>query len=208
MSVVGTVSVRCPACGVEQEVRLVQSLNTRDDPGAKRRLLAGELDVLACACGRRTPLAADLLYSDPEHDLLVRVCPGDAAARAEAAELFRAAGATGTQRVVPAMNALIEKIKVTDAGLEDWAIEMTKVLLLASDGDFARTLWFERIDRDGAVLHWILVEPGGAARPVASKLDAYERIAARASSRPGPDERQIDRAWALAAVQQMVEAGN
>jgi hypothetical protein len=208
MSVVGTVSVRCPACGAEQEVRLVQSIITRDDPVAKRQLLAGELDVLACACGKRTPLAADLLYADPEHDVLVRVCPGDAAARAEAAELFRAAGATGTQRVVPTLNALIDKIRVIDAGLEDWAIEMTKVLLLASDGDFARTLWFERVDRDGEVLHWILVEPDGAARQVASKLEAYARIAARAASRPGPDEREIDRAWALAAVQKMVEAAN
>lgn len=208
MSVVGTVSVRCPACGAEQEVRLVQSINTRDDPEAKRQLLAGELDVLACACGKRTPLAADVLYSDPERDVLLRVCPGDAEARAEAAELFRAAGATGTQRVVPTLNALIEKIKVIDAGLEDWAIEMTKVLLLASEGDFARTLWFERLDPDAGVLHWIVIEPGGAARPVASKLEAYARIAARAASRPGPDERQIDRAWALAAVQTMVEAAN
>lgn len=208
MAVVGTVSVRCPACSVQQDVRLVQSINARQDPEDKRRLLAGELDVLVCACGKRTPLSADILYADPDRDVLVRVCPGDAAARAEAEALFRAAGATGLQRVVDSLNALVEKVKVVDAGLDDWAIEMTKVLLLASEEDLERALWFERVDRPGGVLHWILVEPTGAARQMSSKLEAYERIAARAGSRPGPDERQIDRAWAFAAVQKMIESAN
>src|SRR4051794_26999534 len=132
MAIVGLVRVRCPACDREHEHQLVQSINARREPEAKQRLLAGELNVLDCTCGRRTQLAATVLYHDPDAELWCQVCPGGEPAMAEGELAFRAAGATGTRRLVPSLNALVEKVKLLDAGLEDWAIEMTKVLLLAS----------------------------------------------------------------------------
>jgi hypothetical protein len=206
MGIVGKVRVRCPACGVEQDGELVQSINTRSDAAVKRRLLAGELNVLACACGKRTQLAANVLFHDPDADYYCQVVPGDEAAMAEAAAAFRAAGAAGTQRLVPSLNALIEKVKILDAGLEDWAIEMTKVLLLATTGDLDRVLLFERVDRDAGVIHWVMFD--GPPRPVASPLDAYDRLVARTHGKPPASELRIDRAWAALAVQAMITNAN
>lgn len=207
MSVVGKVAVTCPACGRESECELVQSINTRTQPAMKAKLLAGDLNVLACACGRRTQLAATLLFHDPDADFYCQVVPGGEAEMTKAADLFRAAGATGTQRLVPSPNALVEKVKIVDAKLEDWAIEMAKLLLLASldPGDIDRVMLFDRAD-DQAI-HWILYD---GAQPEAAKSprDAYDRLAARSSSRPGAHEMRIDRAWALAAVQRMIADGN
>ena len=204
MRIAGTAKVRCPACHREHEAELVQSINTRSDPESKRRLLAGELNVLACECSRRTLLAAKLVFHDPDADYFCQVVPaGDVA---EAAIAFRAAGATGTQRVVPTQNALVEKVKILDAGLEDWAIEMTKLLLLAAAGDdLDRVLLFQRVDEDA--IHWLRFDDDEP-RQVASPVASYARIAARLESRPAHDELQIDRAWAVIAVQQLIASGN
>jgi hypothetical protein len=207
VSVVGRVEVTCPGCGQSRECELVQSVNTRTHPALKARLVAGEINVLACECGRRTQLAATLLFHDPDADFYCQVVPGGDAAMAKAAELFRAAGATGTLRLVPSPNALVEKVKIVDAKLEDWAIEMAKLLLLASvdPSDLDRVMLFDRADDEA--IHWILYD---GAHPEAAKSPraAYDRLAARETSRPNTRELRIDRAWALAAVQRMITDGN
>jgi hypothetical protein len=208
VSITGTVRVRCPACAREQDVQLVQAVNAAKDVAVKKRLLAGELNVLECECGKRTPLAANVVFHDPAKDLFIRVVPGgDDKAMAEAAAQFRAAGVTGVQRLVPSLNALIEKVKIFDAGLEDWAIEMTKVLLLSTTGTLDVVLLFAIADEH--VLRWVRFDAyGRSPEPVASPRDAYERIASREASRPAPDEYQIDRAWAVEAVRAMIAASN
>ena len=207
MSVVGTIAVTCPACGRESECQLVQSINTRTQPAMKAKLLAGELNVLACECGRRTLLAATLLFHDPDADFYCQVVPGGDAAMTKAADLFRASGATGTMRLVPSPNALVEKVKIVDAKLEDWAVEMAKLLLLASldANDLDRVMLFDHAD--GEAIHWILYD-GAQPEPAKSPRAAYEKLAARALSRPVAREMRIDRAWALTAVQQMIADGN
>jgi len=207
MAIVGTVRVRCPACGREQDSQLVQSINTRTEPAAKQRLLAGELNVLSCACGRRTQLAATVLFHDPDAAYWCQVCPGGEPAMAEGEAAFRVAGADGTRRLVPSLNALIEKVKLVDAGLDDWAIEMAKVLLLASreDRDLDLVLLFD--SRDGDTLRWVLFEPGGP-RAMASPLGVYTKLAGRPQGAPGPLELRVDRAWAIEAVRTMIAGAN
>jgi hypothetical protein len=205
--IAGVTRVRCPGCDRETECKLVQSINPVTDPSAKARLLAGELNVLDCACGRRTQLAATVLFHDPAADYWCQVCPGGEQAMAQGEAAFRAAGARGTQRLVPSLNALIEKVKLLDAGLEDWAIEMTKVLLLASreEGDLERVLLFDGVDHD--TIRWLLFEDGHA-RVSTSPVGAYAKLAARTQGQPGLRELRIDRAWAIGAVRTMIAAAN
>jgi len=207
MVIRGTTRVRCPACAVEADAELVQSINTRKNPDDKKRLLAGELNVLACAsCGKRTQLAVALLFHDPEADYTCQVVPGGDPAMLEAEATFSAVGVPGTQRLVPSQNALVEKLKILDAGLLDWAIEMTKVLLLASISELDRVLLFAALDRDKRVLRWVLFdEYGRAPEPVSSPLDAYDKLAARPQQ---VTERRIDRAWALDAVKALIADAN
>lgn len=205
--IVGVTRVRCPGCDREHEHKLVQSINAATDAAEKAQLLAGELNILHCECGRRSQLAATVLYHDPAARFWGQVCPGGDAAMAEGEAAFRAAGAGGTQRLVPSQNALIEKVKILDAGLDDWAVEMLKVLLLASreDRDVERILLFDRADAD--VLHWI-VFADNAPRTLASPRGAYDRLRARPLTEPGPHDYRIDRAWAMDAVRAMIAATN
>jgi hypothetical protein len=207
MIVRGTASVKCPACGAQRDCELVQSINTRAHPDVKDKLIAGELNVLACACGKRTQLAANVLLHDPDADFYCQVVPSDERAVEQAAAAFAASGAGGTQRIVPTQNALIEKVKIVDARLLDWAVEMNKVLLLASIGDLERVLLFDA--READLLHWILFdEDGRAPERVSSPFASYARLADREHSQPKPGELRIDRAWAVRAVQTMITAAN
>jgi hypothetical protein len=205
--IAGVTRVRCPGCDRESECKLVQSINAVTDLPVKARLLAGELNVLDCACGRRTQLAATVLFHDPVAAYWCQVCPGDEQAMAQGEAAFRAAGTGGTQRLVPSLNALIEKVRLLDAGLEDWAIEMVKVLLLASreDGDLERVLLFDGVDHD--TIRWLVFEDGRA-RVTTSPLGAYAKLAARTQGRPALRELRIDRAWAVGAVRTMIAAAN
>lgn len=207
MAIRGTATVTCPACGAKSECELVQSINSRTHPEVKQKLLAGALNVLACTCGKRTQLLATVLFHDPDADYYCQVVPGDTGAVGEADAVFAAAGASGTQRIVPTQNALVEKVKILDAGLLDWAVEMNKVLLLASIGELDRVLLFD--SRDGELLHWILFdEDGRAPERVSSPFASYEKLASRDQGRPKPAEHRVDRAWAVTAVQQMIAAAN
>lgn len=204
----GKTSVTCPQCSTKTEVELVQSINTSENAADKAKLLAGELNVLLCPrCTKRTQLAANVLYRDVDADFYCQVVPGDETAMREAAAGFAAAGASGTQRLVPSLNALVEKIKIIDAKLVDWAIEMNKVLLLASLGELDRVLLFDACEGD--LVHWILFdEDGRAPQRVSSPLASYAKLVSREASAPKPGELRIDRAWAVDAVQSMIAATN
>jgi hypothetical protein len=211
MSLVGTVRVRCPACGVERDCELVSSINTQTSPALHDRLVRGELNMSACACGKHVQLASNVLFHDPGADYLCQVCPGGEAAIASASEAFRTSGAAGTQRIVPSLNALIEKVKLLDAGLQDWAIELLKILLLASHGvrDLDAVLLFEAIDRDQQRIHWVLFGPGAAPTQLTSPLAAYASLLReRAGARPPISELRIDRAWAVGVLRTIVTSAN
>ncbi|HEX4451490.1 MAG TPA: CpXC domain-containing protein [Kofleriaceae bacterium] len=203
MVIRGTTRVACPACGTERDCELVQTIDPRENPADKQRLLDGELNVLACDhCGKRTQLAAQLLYQDRDASYYAQVCPGGDDALEAGAIAFAASGVSGTRRVVPTQNALVEKVKVLDAGLADWAVELLKVLVLASIGELDRVLLFDALD--GEVVRWLMFDEDGTLERVSSPKPDYDRLATRTA----PTELRIDRAWAVAAAQQMIESAN
>lgn len=204
MTISGTVRVPCPHCTQEQEAKLVQSINARTNPELAVRLLAGDLNMLDCAaCGKRTLLSATLLYHDPARDYFCQACPGGERAMTAGAAAFLAIGGVGTRRLVPSQNALVEKVKILEAGLDDRVIEVLKVILLAADNeDLNSILLFDQVDRDLGHLLWIMLKPE---RAVTSPLAAYDKLAL--TLKP-TDDLRIDRAWALEAARTMMTNAN
>lgn len=193
--------MRCPACGTEQDAQLVQTIDTKENPADKDKLLAGDLNVLACACGKRTQLASNVLFK--QDDYYCQVVPGGEKAMDEAAAAFAASGVAGRRRLVPSLNALVEKVKLLDAGLDDRAAEMAKVLLLASVGELERVLLFD--GREGDLVNWIMFDEDGEAERVSSAVAQVEKLAQRPMS---DRELRVDRAWALEAVKAMIGDAN
>ena len=206
MAISGTINVRCPACGVPQDAALVQSVNARDESALVGRLLGGDLNVLACPCGRRTLLEATLLYHDPQRSFFCQSCPGGEDAIAKGARAFATISAvTATRRLVPSHLALHEKVLISRADLDDAVIEILKVLLLASRGDdLDRVLLFSRLDRDAGTIGWAWPDQQ---RESTSPFAGYEKLAATKPPAPG-DELRVDRAWAIEAARKLTESGS
>jgi hypothetical protein len=198
----GTIRVACPACGRPADAAITQSINARDQPELKAQLLAGTLNVLDCeGCGQHSPLEATLAYHDPAGPYFAVVMPGE---RDHGEAALRTLGAVGTRRLLPSRNALVEKVKILDAGFDDRVIEVLKVLLLASRGhELDAVLLFDRVE--GEVLHWLLVDRGEF--PLASPAAGYRKLAATLKSGDG-ESLSIDRAWAVEAARSLVERGD
>ena len=207
MSLIANTQVVCPACAKTSPVALVRSINTQTDQSQRAALLRGELNVLVCGCGKRTPMAADLLFHDPPSQFFIQVCLGDAEAIAKVKLAFEESGVAGERRIVRSMNALVEKVKLIDAGLKDWAIEMVKVLLLTTLENPAldEVLLFDGVDREREALSWVLFLAGQSTPQfLSSPLESYERgLDQWRGVAPGA-QMEIDRVWALAALRKVM----
>ena len=207
MSLLANTQVTCPACGKASSVALVRSINTQTDPSQKAALLRGELNVLVCECGKKTPMAADLLFHDPAAGFFCQVCLGDAEAIAKIKLAFAESGVAGDRRIVRSMNALVEKAKLLEAGLKDWAVEMVKVLLLTTleDPNLDEVLLFDGVDRTKATLSWVLFRAGKSAPQfLSSPLSPYERGLEQWRALAPGNQMEIDRVWALNALRKVM----
>lgn len=116
------------------------------------------------------------------------------------------ASSGATCRLVPSRNALVEKVLIAQAGLDDAVIEVLKVLLLASRGDdLDRVLLFTALDRDANHLLWLFPDQQ---RTIASPFDGYTKLAASCPPRLSTGELRIDRRWAIDAARAVVESGS
>jgi hypothetical protein len=97
MSIVRTVDIKCPRCGIEVPTTVWNSVNVSLDPEAKERLLAGKLNLFHCAvCGYDTQIGANLLYHDMEREYIAQFYPfGDT----ESEEFLSAFGGDGQSDV-------------------------------------------------------------------------------------------------------------
>lgn len=165
-------SVVCPACGVPGRVTLHASVNVTVSPELKERLLAGTLSVFSCAsCGKKARVAHPVLYHDMDRALLVQLDPQGTFDGADAARVIGDESMSRTRtRVVRDGNALIEKVRIDDAELDDRVIEVMKLLLAVVHPAYLEYPWyFERIEPDG--LLFTILTPKG---PMASRRPRAE----------------------------------
>ena len=169
--------LKCPNCGKAFEVEAVAAINTERDPELKERLMSGELFLRECPhCGARTLAKFPLLYHDPAEKLMIWLSDGsaDTEARMQAAVTGNDfEGYTG--RIVDTPGALIEKVKIFDAGLDDISLEMAKFVTRQELGKDADLLFF---GLDGADNEITLTYPeAGQMQMVRIGFNVYEDCA-------------------------------
>ena len=169
--------LKCPNCGKAFEVEAVAAINTEREPELKERLLSGELFIRECPhCGARTLAKFPLLYHDPAERLMIWLSDGsaDTEARMQAAVTGNDfEGYTG--RIVDTPGALIEKVKIFDAGLDDIPLEMAKFVTRQELGKDADLIFF---GLDGADNEITLTYPeAGQMQMVRIGFNVYEDCA-------------------------------
>lgn len=121
-----TQNIKCSGCGSDFSADIHTLIDVQKEPELKAAAISGELFVKECPhCSKKQILRYPLIYIDREAKLLL--CLSDTALHIENLEGM-------TARLVPDAGSLIEKIKISDAGLDDAAVEMCKFVTLKELG--------------------------------------------------------------------------
>lgn len=131
--------ISCSRCRQEQPFTVWSSVNVTEDPKLKDQLLTHELTTFRCSrCGHEAHVAFDLLYHDMDKRLAIWLKYPDDTGRFGvdplARDLFAAITDEYTCRRVPSFQELLEKILVFDSGLNDYAVELAKLLICIREG--------------------------------------------------------------------------
>ena len=189
MSMRQTTAVTCPQCGHSQDFPTWPSLNVSLDPDEKPRLLSGELHRFTCErCSAQTEVSYPLLYHDMDRKLMVHYL--DEGNTPEELPDGILGGLLGgmresyTFRYVHSRNALIEKIHIADAEMDDRVLEIFKLLLRSQTRELAQgELFFQRLDATsddvGTILFLLLTDHGG--QEISLPLSTYHAYAAHFS---------------------------
>lgn len=123
--------ITCPKCRHQQDFTIWNSVNVDLDSSLKERILSGELTRFTCdQCQHSCEVNYPLLYHDMTRRLMVYFVVGDDTS--ELSSLPFGAMMKGYQlRTVTSRNELVEKIWIAEAGLDDRAMELFKLSLIA-----------------------------------------------------------------------------
>lgn len=180
-----THSLPCRKCGQNTQVPYYDSINVKDRPDLKARVLDGSLFVWQCPyCGTANLMQGQTLYHDPENRVMVWVTGGDRALEEQACAAYGRIDALDgyVLRFVDEVGGLVEKIKILDAGLDDVVMEMakyvTKMELCQKDHEVQESIMaapFKFLSMAGADNEITLAYPlDGQMQMVAIGFNVYE----------------------------------
>lgn len=139
--------VVCLKCGKTTEVKLSTSINAAEDLNMRRELLSGRLFSFKCsACGYTGKLFYPVLYNDPKNKFMVYLIPDVdrfQIADKDIEKDFDGGVDNVRKRIVPDFNSFLEKIYIFECGLDDMAVEITK---LAISNTVAKKFDLEKVE--------------------------------------------------------------
>lgn len=125
-------AVVCPMCGELGKAEIYTSVNVARDKSFRTKVLDGELFSWTCpSCGYNARLTYPILYNDMKNRFMVYLIPKvdrfqlcDTELEEKYSNLRNI-----SKRVVPDFNSFKEKIFIFESGLDDMAVELTKVAI-------------------------------------------------------------------------------
>ena len=128
-----TPKVRCPKCGKTMRTIFTPIVNGTKSPKLREKILSKEFFRCTCKkCGHRAMLLTRCLYVDEQRGFMVYLMPEFDGSRLMDAKVERLYPEMRhmTRRVVTGINRLKEKILLFESGLDDQAIELSKLALV------------------------------------------------------------------------------
>lgn len=172
MSEKTTYRIACPKCGHEQSVELYESINVKDEPELKEKLLKNELNQVTCGgCGFGFRVDKQLVYSDVAHHFLVFWYPAEEGAYdndegrfldalGEITKLLPEDVKAPSVHLVFNRTELIERIFLKEAGLDERIIEYIKYTMYVKNAKkldpAAKALLFNAHDSNETTLCFVV----------------------------------------------------
>ena len=122
--------IACPKCSQQSETEVICSVNTIDMPSARELIFNEKMFNWKCPkCGFSTKLMHPLLYNDIERQFMVYYIPKVERSQIADDRLEKDFSDLSyiKKRVVPDLNSMKEKIVLLERGLNDMAVELTKL---------------------------------------------------------------------------------
>ena len=118
----------CPNCGRETEFPIVHNVNVTMEPRFKDEILSRRLFHFGCSCDFEMEVTYPMLYHDMEKKMMLFFLPNEEDRVPEGVEAALAPLAEEGYifRIVRSTDALCEKIRLRDAGLDDRVMELLK----------------------------------------------------------------------------------
>jgi hypothetical protein len=139
-------TIKCPKCGEQNEVQLFESINVRQEPELRDQLMANKINEVACsACAFSFRVDKPLLYIDQDHALMIYLIPASEQQYETGEDQFNEflrnmLGLLPVDFRAPEVQLvfsrieLIERIFLTEAGLNPRIIEYIKHKIYAQNG--------------------------------------------------------------------------
>lgn len=130
--------VICPECGREGEFTYWRTINTYTEPVMSKMVRTGEAFMYTCPeCGKTTIIDFPFIYHQMEDHMMIYYAKEDDKENAvsffenqdKKFEELKVGGEMYLNRVVTSLDQFLEKLKIFDAGLDDRAVEMVKLLV-------------------------------------------------------------------------------
>lgn len=129
MSIINETLAPCSKCGNQSKITIYRSINIADNPEFKDKVKDGSLFLWECPhCGTVNLAKYETLYHDPDTKLMVWLIPDGEISESQMQSITMHTKAMGgyTLRRVNNMGALMEKVLIHEAGLDDAVLEMCK----------------------------------------------------------------------------------
>lgn len=139
MSLISKANAKCTHCGATQEIEVYDSINTNLDPGLKKKVENGSLFMWRCpTCQASNLVLYPTLYHDPDKKLMLWYTPEDNEKvqrqikdAEEAVNKMSSLSSNDTLnkytlRRTSNVGDLIEKVLISNAGLDDLVVELCK----------------------------------------------------------------------------------
>lgn len=213
MSLSRIVPITCPTCQKESDFLVWESINTMLDPDMKASVRDRSAFLFTCPhCGRKSHVDYGFLYHQMEDNIMIHYATSDENAETisefmsanNAPDMLKEVLESGyLNRIVRSQNALLEKLAIFDAGLDDRIIEIFKIIVLLKflDGQSEQYEEIELFYFNDNGEHFIQIIADGKPKGAAPlSMEIYEGFREEFSSRL-PEMREdgpfIDRQWAL-----------
>ena len=138
----------CPECNKKFNADIYTSINVQLDEGMKNKVLNGNLFDIECShCRSKFHIPYPVLYHDMEKKLLIQFTEEKDLEPVKTVLENAKADADYTVRIVDNERDWIEKILISDSGLDDRIMELYKLLVLSQyeDADNVNGLYYWNI---------------------------------------------------------------
>ncbi len=167
----------CPQCGESQKYRLFSSVNVKENPEFKQKILDETFFDWRCKrCNYFAAMAYPFLYTDPAAGYVISVAPLGTNGEIEPTEAVR----EYVKRGVKNLAELKEKILIFDAGYDDAAVELVKNALcgiIKNSYHVNRVhAYYSRVNEQAGEMEFAIFLPKKT-EPVyhSTKLDVYKQ---------------------------------